>query len=375
MRKGSGRPLVATAGESSGPALRAMRGPFVVSCGAREDNRMERHGFVSGIALAVACAVLAGCGGEAPREEAGAPKKPKVAAVYATPIEEPWDGCIHAALLRAKDELGVEYEWAESVANPDFERVVREFAVRGFSLVMGDAFGSEEAVRRAARDFPRVAFCFGSGLKPQPPNFSVFDNWIHEPAYLSGMIAGRLTKTNVVGAVGGYSVPEVNRLVNAFFAGAKAVNPKVRAKVVFINSWFDPPKAKEAVFAEAALGADVFFGERYGVIEACREKGLLAFSNMQVQSHLAPEHVVTGPVWDMWPTVREVIGQVKGGTYTAQDFAEWSMMRKGGASLAPYNAFESKLEPKVQEMVAAKRDEILSGRFTVPVNERVPLSE
>lgn len=330
---------------------------------------------VRGITLAVVCATLVGCGGEAPKEKAGAAKKTRVAAVFATPIEEPWDGCIHKALLRAKNELGVEYEWAESVANPDFERVVREFAGRGFDLVMGDAFGSEEAVRRAARDFPRVAFCFGSGLKPQPPNFSVFDNWIHEPAYLSGMIAGRLTKTNIVGAVGGYSVPEVNRLVNAFFAGARSVNPGVKAKVVFINSWFDPPKAKEAVFAEIALDADVFFGERYGVIEACREKGLLAFSNMQPQWQLAPDNVVTGPVWDMWPTVREVIGRVRGGTRIAQDFAEWSMMRKGGASLAPYHNFETKLAPEIIRMVAEKQKDILEDRFTVPVDEKVPASD
>ena len=123
----------------------------------------------------------------------------KLAAVFQTAIEEPWDGCIHQALLRAREELGVQYEWAESVANPDFERVVREFAGRGFDLIMGDAFGSEEAVRRAAKDFPKTAFLFGSGLKPQPPNFSVFDNWIHEPAYLSGMLAGGLT-----GVVVGY---------------------------------------------------------------------------------------------------------------------------------------------------------------------------
>lgn len=331
-------------------------------------------GWISRTALAAACAALAGCGEGGRGDKAAAATGLRVAAVFATPIEEPWDGCIHKALLRAREELGVGYEWAESVANPDFERVVREFAGRGFSVVMGDAFGSEEAVRRAARDFPHVAFCFGSGLGPQPPNFSVFDNWIHEPAYLSGMIAGKLTKSNIVGAVGGYSVPEVNRLVNAFFDGARAVNPAVKGKIIFINSWFDPPKAKEAVFAAAALGADVFFGERYGVIEACREKNLFAFSNMQPQWQLAPDNVVTGPVWDMWPTVREVISRVKAGTYAAEDYREWSMMKRGGASLAPYHDFEKKLPPKVLRMVAEKQREILDGRFTVPVNEKVPVS-
>ena len=105
--------------------------------------------------VVVLAAAIAGCGGEAPSDASAG--KTRVAAVFATPIEEPWDGCIHQALLRAKRELEVHYEWAESVANPDFERVVREFAGRGFDLVMGDAFGSEDAVRRAAGEIGRAS--------------------------------------------------------------------------------------------------------------------------------------------------------------------------------------------------------------------------
>ena len=85
---------------------------------------------------------------------------------------------------------------------------------------------------------------------PAAPNFGVFDNWIQEPAFLSGMIAGKMTKTGVVGAVAAMAIPEVNRLVNAFFAGAKEVNPDVKKKVAFIGSFFDPPKAKEAAIAQ-----------------------------------------------------------------------------------------------------------------------------
>ena len=107
-------------------------------------------------------------------------------------------------------------------------------------------------------------------------------------------------------------IPEVNRLVNAFFAGAKEVNPGVKCKVTFIGSFFDPPKAKEAALAQIDAGVDVIYAERFGVIEAAKEKKILAISNMSDQSALAPDTVVTGPVWDMWPTVQQAMKQVQG---------------------------------------------------------------
>jgi basic membrane lipoprotein Med (substrate-binding protein (PBP1-ABC) superfamily) len=188
------------------------------------------------------------------------------------------------------------------------------------------------------------------------------------------MIAGKLTKSNVLGVVGGYSVPEVNRIINAFIAGAKETNPAARIKVVFINSWFDPPKAKEAAIAQIAMGADVLFGERYGVIEAAKEKNVLAFGNMLDQSSLAPDSVISSPVWDMWPTVRHCVEAVRGGTYAAMNYAEWTMMKKGGAYLAPFHRFEQRLPAEVKEMVAKRTREIMDGLFRVPVNEKIPAS-
>ena len=198
---------------------------------------------------------LAGAGAVAlAGSRAFAADKLKVAAVFGTPIEEPWVNQIHVALLKAKDELGIDYQWSESVKASDFARVLREYAEKGANLIMGDAFTDEQAARRVAKQYPKVAFVMGSGIGPADPNFSVFDNWIHEPAYISGMIAGKLTKTNAVGVVAAMPIPEVNRLANAFCAGAKEVNDKAKCKFSFIGSFFDPPKAKEA--AQKAVGLD-----------------------------------------------------------------------------------------------------------------------
>src|SRR3990172_6587966 len=241
-----------------------------------------------------------------PPEEA---KTLSVFGAYATAIEEPWDGVIHSALQKAQADGRIAYEFTDDIGYAgDMERVLREVSEQQKpDIIFGDAFGNEEAVRRVAKDYPEIAFVFGSGGGPAEPNFSVFDNWIHEPAYLSGMLAGCLTKTNVIGIVGGLPVPEVNRIVNAFIAGAVSVNPEVDVKTSFINSWFDPAAAKEAALAQIDSGADVLFAERFGVIEAAAENGFYAFGNMSDQKDLAPQNVVSGPVWNMEPTVDHVL--------------------------------------------------------------------
>ncbi len=298
----------------------------------------------------------------------------KIAAIFQTAIEEPWDGVIHQAALKAKKELdNIEYEFTEKVAAADFEKVLREYAERGFDLIVGDAFlAGEDPARRVAKDYPEIAFAFGSEFGPVAPNFSVFDNWIHEPSYLSGLIAGRMTKTNTLGVVAAIPIGEVNRLVNAFKAGALSVNPKVKVKISYIGGWFDPPKAKEAAIAQIEMGADLIFAERFGVFEAAKEKGVLAFGNMSDQNALAPNVVITGPIWDMYPTIKFAIEMVRKNAWVSMDLGEWSMMAKGGARLAPFHSFEKTLPASVIEEVRVIQEKILNGTFRVPVDEQKP---
>ncbi|MEZ4863236.1 MAG: BMP family protein [Caldilineaceae bacterium] len=330
------------------------------------------------LVLATACVApgpMPAAPAQAPAANNGAGGALTVFGAYATAIEEPWDGVIHAALQKAQDEGKITYTYTDDIGYAgDMERVLREVAEKNQpAIIFGDAFGNEEAVRRVAADYPAIAFVFGSGGGPVEPNFSVFDNWIHEPAYLCGMLAGGLTKSNVIGVVGGLPVPEVNRIVNAFIAGATAVNPDVDVKTTFINSWFDPAAAKEAALAQIDAGADVLFAERFGVIEAAAEHGLYAFGNMSDQKELAPEHVVSSPVWNMNPTVQYIIKQVEAGAYTAQDLKDFSMVAKGGATLAPINTdVTNGIPAELVEQVQAKEDEIIKGLFRVDITESQP---
>lgn len=146
-------------------------------------------------------------------------------------------------------------------------------------------------------------------------------------------------------------------------------------KIAYIGGWFDPPKAKEAALAQIEAGADLVFAERFGVFEACKEKGVLAFGNMSDQSGLAPEVVISGPVWDMYPTIAYAIEMVQKGAWVSQDLGEWSMMAKGGASLAPFHDFATKLPAAVLQEVKDLEQKILGGTFRVSVDEEPPTSD
>ena len=319
--------------------------------------------------------LLSACGGPAAPSTSGGDDAPKVFGAFATQIEEPWDGVIHTALEAEAEQGRIEYTFADDIGYAgDMERVLRETAEADQpDIIFGDAFGNEEAVRAVAIDYPDIAFVFGSGGGPAEPNFSVFDNWIHEPAYLAGMLAGGVTESNVVGVVGGYPVPEVNRIVNAFIAGAQETNPEVEVKVTFLNSWFDPAAAKEAALAQVGADADVLYAERFGVIEAAQENDLVAIGNMSDQQELAPEHVATSVTWNMAPTAAYVIDQVVAGSYTAQDLKDFSMVGKGGAALAPINAdVAAGIPDDLAALVAEREAEIKAGTFRVDINEGTP---
>ena len=203
---------------------------------------------------------------------------------------------------------------------------------------------------------------------------SVFDNYIQEPAYLSGMVAGGVTKSNKIGMVGGFPIPEVNRLMNAFMAGAKEVNPKVEFSVSFINSWFDPPKAKEAAFAMIDKGADVMYAERFGVSDAAKEKGKLAIGNVINTQAQYPNTVVSSALWNMEPSIDRAIKLVREGKFAAEDYGVYSTMKYKGAELAPLGTFEKKVPAPIVAKVKAREKEILDGKFVVKVDDSQPKS-
>jgi len=341
------------------------------------DHLNRRKFLVYGSAAFGSSLLLKACA-SAPTPEAsptvqGSPVgKLKVASVYTVPTEQQWVSRIHKALTAAKDRGEIEYVYSENTTNTDYERVLRQYAESGNQLIVGEAFAVEKACREVAKAYPKVAFLMGSSGKPDGANFSIFDNYIHEPAYLTGLIAGGMTKSKVIGMVGGYPIPEVNRLMHAFMAGAKEIQPDVKFLVTFIGSWFDPPKAKEAAFAQIAKGADVMYAERFGVSDAAKEKKVLAIGNVIDTQKDYPDTVVASALWHMEPTIDRAIKAVKEGTFKAEDYGEYSYMKHGGSSLSPLGTFESKVPADLKQKVIAKEADIKAGKFTVKIDDTEP---
>ena len=298
--------------------------------------------------------------------------KLKVAGIYTVPIQQKWVARLHLALDAAAKRGEIEYVYSESTANTDYVRVMREYCESGMELIVGEAFGISKEARKVADDYPEIAFLMGDPFKPHGNNFSVFDNYIHEPCYLMGIIAGHMTKANKIGMVGGYAIPEVNRLMHAFMDGARDVNPDVKFMVNFIDSWYDPPKAKESAFAMMDAGADIMYAERFGVSDAAVERGVKAIGNVIDTSGDYPGTILASALWHMEATIDKAIANVVSGNFEAADYGQYSFMAYGGGSLV---MDESLVPADVASSVKAKQQEILDGLFRVNVNDARPQSD
>jgi basic membrane lipoprotein Med (substrate-binding protein (PBP1-ABC) superfamily) len=362
-----------------------------------ENPRSARRRF-RGVAItsvaAIAAVVLAACGGttgsetssstsesaasseSAPADSGSASSdKPLVYGVFATPLEEPWDGAVHQALQAAADAGEIVYKHTDNNDSDDkMTRTLTDLLTNEKpDIVFGDAFSSESAVRDVAKNYPKVQFAFGSGEDTVDPNFSTFDNWLQDPGYLGGMLAGGVTKSGTIGVVAAMPIPEVNRIVNAFIKGVAETNSSATVKVTFINSFFDPTTAKQAALAQVAQGADVLFAERAGVIEAAKEKNLPVIGMMVDQQSEAPKNVMTSLVWNMRPTVDEVIKEFKAGSLHSQNLGQFSFMKNGGSSLAPINSdVPGGIPQDLIDKVTAKQKDIMEGAFETPIDESAP---
>jgi len=300
----------------------------------------------------------------------------KTAGIYTVPVEQQWVSRIHKAAMTAQERGDVDYVFSENVSNTDYARVMREYAEQGYKLIIGEAFAVEQEAREVAADYPDIAFLLGSSFKPDDAlaNFAVFDNYIQDASYLSGIIAGSMTKSGNIGMVGGFPIPEVNRLMHAFMAGAKEMNPDIKFQVSFIGSWFDPPKAKETAFAMIENGADILYAERFGVSDAAAEKGILAIGNVIDTQADYPDTVVASAIWHFEPTLDKAIAEVNAGTFKAADYGVYSFMSEGGSSLAPLGTFEGKVPEAAMTLVKERSEAIKAGTFTVEINDDEPKS-
>lgn len=314
-------------------------------------------------------------------EEPGAemPTQVDFACITTNTVEQPWHTAFAQAFERVAADpphgLEMSLTCTENVAPPDAERILRQYAETGEYEIIWAHSSYFEAVKALAPEFPDLAWMFtGSGNEPVGGNAYWGDVFIHEPAYLAGIIAGYMTESNKLGAVAAFPFPNVNAPVNAFYDGAVSVNPDVEFSVTYIESWFDPVKGKESATAQIAAGADIIYAERFGPFEAAQEGESLAFGHFLDQNSLAPEIVIASPMalWD--PNIENIINawyehNVNGVPYNAPMERIIYNYLDGGSMLSEYHSFDDIIPQEAKDAVDAADEAILSGELEIPVKE------
>ncbi|MGF0537867.1 BMP family protein [Agrobacterium sp. ES01] len=315
----------------------------------------------------LATGLVLGSGLFAPTLRAAAPIK--VAGIHGSPVENAWNSVLHKAMQDAAAEGVIEYVFSEGVSGTDYARAMREYAEQGNQLIIGEAYAVETEAREVAADYPETAFVLGSSGKESGDNFGVFGTWNHDGAYLAGMLVGKMTKSNIVGAVGAMPIPEVNMLINAFGEGVKAVNPDAKLLVSFIGTFFDPPKAREAGLAQIDAGADILFGERIGTADAAKERGIKSVGSLIDYTPRYPETVFANALWGFRPILNAALADVAAGKPVGKDYTAFGLLKEGGSDIA---YVQGAAPSDAEAAMEAKREEIKAGTFEVPRNMDEP---
>lgn len=300
----------------------------------------------------------------AAKTKAGSQEKIKVAFIYVGPVGDAgWTYAHDQARKYLEKQLPyVETTFVESVPEgADSERVLIELAQKGNQVIFATSFGYMDAVINVAKKFPDVVFEHCSGYKTAA-NVGTYFGRIEEPRYLSGMVAGKMTRKNLIGYVAAHPIPEVIRGINAFTLGVLAVNPKARVKVVWTNTWYDPAAEKEAAKSLLDVGADVItqHQDTPAPQQAAQEKGAYGIGYNSDMSAFAPKAFLTAPVWNWGPFYVDVVKRVKEGTWKSSQY--WGSMAEKTVGLAQLGPM---VPNEVKAVVKQKQDQIMAGKFTI----------
>jgi basic membrane protein A len=286
---------------------------------------------------AVAAAALVGCGkkeeakpAEAPKAAEAKPAPLKIAFAYVGPVGDGgWTFAHDNARKAVEKEFGdkVQTSFVENVPeSADAERVIRDMVGQGNKLIFGTTFGYMEPMLKVAADSKDVKFEHATGYK-QAENMRTYDSRTYEGAYMAGVIAGKMTKSNTLGVVASIPIPEVIRNINSFTMGAQSSNPKVKTKVVWVNEWFNPPKETEAATSLINGGADVLFQntDSPAVLKTAQDKGKRAFGWDSDMTAYGPKAHLASAVINWTPYYIKATQEALEGKWTGGTAAWWGV--------------------------------------------------
>ncbi|MDP2698938.1 BMP family ABC transporter substrate-binding protein [Thalassospira sp.] len=318
------------------------------------------------MAAMMAVGALAAGAGAAQAEDA------KVGFIYVGPIgDHGWSYRHDIGRLAIEEALGdkATTTYVESVPEgADAERVIRQLAQTGHNLIFTTSFGFMNPTLKVAEQFPDVKFEHATGFK-RTDNVSTYAARFYEGRYIAGVIAGKMTKSNIIGYVGSFPIPEVVRGINSFMLGAWSVNPDVQVKIVWANTWYDPGKEGDAAKALIDQGADIMVQhtDSPAPLQVAENRGILGFGQASDMIKFAPKAQMSAIVdnWDKYYVARAQA--IVDGTWESID--TWGGINTGMVEMAPYTNIPDDVKAMAEEIEA----KIASGElhpFTGPIYDQ-----
>ncbi|HZV20742.1 MAG TPA: BMP family ABC transporter substrate-binding protein [Hyphomicrobiales bacterium] len=304
---------------------------------------------------------------------ANAADKVKVAFVYVGPIGDGgWSYQHHLGLEAVKTEFGgkVQATEVENVSEgPDAERVIDQLAAAGNDIIFTTSFGFMNPTLKVAQRYPNVKFEHATGFKTAP-NMAIYNARFYEGRYVVGLIAGKMTKTNTIGYIASFPIPEVVMGINASYLAAKKVNPNVKFKIIWVSTWFDPGKEADAAKALAAQGADIIeqHTDSPAAMKFAEENNIYAVGQSSDMSAFGPRAHLTSIVDNWAPYYMKRVKAMLDGTWKMTD--TWDGIKEGMVVLARWS---KEVPADVVKMAEEARDGIASGKlhpFTGPIKKQ-----
>ncbi len=334
---------------------------------------LSKRSMLALVAASALAATLAACGKKeepapAPAAAASAPKAEpfKAAWVYVGPVGDAgWTFAHDLGRKAVEAEYGdkVQTTFVEKVPEgADAERVIRDLAQQGNKIIFATSFGYMEPMLKVAKDFPDVKFEHATGYKTAE-NMNVYDARFYQDTYLAGVIAGKMTKTNTLGFVGSFPIPEVLRNINAFTLGAQSVNPKIKTKVVWVNTWFDPPKESEAAQTLINGGADVLLQntDSTAVLQTADKAGKFAFGWDSDMSAFAEKAHLGSAIADWSNYYKSSVKSVMDGSWKGNTVTRWGVAEGQNDLIKIPDVVPAEVKAKVDEIKASMK----AGTFEV----------
>jgi basic membrane protein A len=337
--------------------------------------------------IVVLLSLLVGACGPEPTAKPAEPTTPpaeektKIAFVYVGPVGDAgWTWAHDQGREYLENELDVETAYIESVPEgADSERVIEDYAKQGYKIIFTTSFGYMDPTITVAQNYPETYFEHCSGYKTAD-NVSTYFGRMYQPRYLSGIVAGNATQSNIIGYVAAFPIPEVVRGINAFTLGVRSVNPNAEVRVVWTNTWYDPVKERQAAEGLLDQGADVITQHQDTTEpqEAAKERGVWGVGYDADMRAIVGDAVLTSPVWNWGPYYVARSKAAIDGSWKTHQY--WGGMADGVVDLADFSPL---VTDETKALVEQKQEEIISGAWDVfygPINDqdgnlRVPEGE